>query len=335
MATDHLLQPDRPGERLDVFLARALPDLSRAHVQKLITAGRVTVNDAVARASQRLEPDDRVAVSLPDPEPSGLIAESMPLSVVYEDADVIVIDKPAGLTVHPAAGHPSGTLVNALLAHCGDLGGIDGTVRPGIVHRLDKDTSGLLMVAKNDAAQLALSGQIARHEALKAYLALVSGVPPRSGVIDAPIGRHPGQRRQMAVVSEGRPARTHYRVLAEVGGGALVLAVLETGRTHQIRVHFGAIHHPVLGDPVYGVRSDGLVRQFLHAWRLGFHHPRSGKWIELEAPLPSDLHGALAAMLRGEGVAHTDERIARMLQSARAALPAVAGAAVARAAPPA
>ena len=328
VSVNHVLIADWDGERLDVFLARTVPDLSRAHAQRLIADGRVRVNGRAGRASLRLAAGDEVVTEVPAAQPAPLVPEALPLTVVYEDQDLIVVDKPPGLTVHPAPGHPAGTLVNALLAHCADLGGIEGSLRPGIVHRLDKDTSGLMVVAKNDRAQLGLSGQIARHEVLKAYLALVAGHPPRSGVIDAPIGRHPAQRKRMAVVVEGRPARTHYRVVGDVGGDALAVAVLETGRTHQVRVHFAAIHHPVVGDPVYGRRSDLVGRQFLHAWRLGFRHPRTGDWLELEAPLPADLHAALAGALRRAGAADVEAAIARMLQSGRAAAAALAKAAL-------
>lgn len=291
--TNHTLVADRPGERLDVFLARRLPDLSRAHAQRLIVDSRARVNGQVAKASLRLEAGDEVVVEVPAPEPVALAPEAIPLDILYEDGDLLVVNKPAGLTVHPAPGHPAGTLVNALLAHCTDLRGIEGSLRPGIVHRLDKDTSGLMLVAKNDRAQLALAGQIARHEVLKAYLVMVSGHPQRTGVIDAPIGRHPAQRKRMGVVVEGRPARTHYRVVDEVGRDALAVAVLETGRTHQVRVHFAAINHPVLGDPVYGERSGLVPRQFLHAWRLGFRHPRTGEFLKFRAPLPPELSALL------------------------------------------
>jgi 23S rRNA pseudouridine1911/1915/1917 synthase len=327
-ATRHVLHVETGGERLDAYLAHAIVDLSRAHAQRLIAEGLVRVNGGPAKASLRLALGDDVTVDVPAPTPIDLAPEPIPLRVVFEDADVIVIDKPAGLTVHPAPGHPDGTLVNALLAHCTDLAGIEGSLRPGIVHRLDKDTSGLLMVAKNDRAQLALSGQIARHEVLKAYLVMVTGHPPRSGVIDAPIGRHPAQRRRMAIIAEGRPARTHYRVVSEVGGHALAVAVLETGRTHQIRVHFAGINHPVLGDSVYGRRWAGLERQFLHAWRLAFTHPCTGDRIELEAPLPPDLYAVFTAMLQAGGHARVDASIEAMLQSARAAATAMAALAV-------
>lgn len=326
MARELDLTADRAGERLDAYLTRAVPDLSRAHAQKLIASGAVTVNDRPTKPALRLSPGDRVHVSLPEPRPVAPAPEPIHLAVVYEDDDLIVVDKPAGLTVHPAPGHPSGTLVNALLAHCADLAGINGDLRPGIVHRLDQDTSGLLVVAKNDRAQLALGRQFAGREVLKAYLALVEGNPPPAGVIDAPIGRHPAQRKRMAVVAEGRPARTRYRVVAQLAEAVLVVAVLETGRTHQVRVHFAAIGHPVVGDAVYGHRSPLIPRQFLHAWRLGFHHPRTGNWMEFEAPLPEDLRAALAILLRAEGSGRVDERIDRLLQSARVAVTALSAA---------
>ena len=301
MNASQTLIADRAGERLDVFLSRSLPDLSRAHAQRLIAEGHVRIGRESAKASTRLEDGMRVEVERPAPAPVELEAEAIPLSVLYEDADLIVVNKPAGMAVHPGPGHERSTLVNALLAHCPDLAGIEGTLRPGIVHRLDKDTSGLLIVAKNDRAQLRLSAQMASRAMRKEYLALVQGTPPPSGTIDAPVGRHPGQRKQMAIVAEGRPARTHFRALGPVGRDTLVLARLESGRTHQIRVHFAGIGHPVIGDPVYGRRSDLVDRQFLHAWRLGFEHPRTGGWIALEAPLPEDLTAALCTAFARAG----------------------------------
>src|SRR5262249_34730287 len=217
---------------------------SRAHAQRLIEHGHVRVDAQSARSSLRLAEGMSVEVETPEPVPVELEAESISLSVVYEDADVLVIDKPAGMAVHPGPGNERSTLVNAVLAHCPDLAGIGDALRPGIVHRLDKDTSGLLIVAKNDAAQLALSEQMAARSARKEYLALVEGAPPPAGVIDAPIGRHPGQRKQMAIVAGGRTARTHFWILGPVGAYSLVLARLETGRTHQIRVHLAGVGHP-------------------------------------------------------------------------------------------
>ncbi|MGD9889667.1 MAG: RluA family pseudouridine synthase [Dehalococcoidia bacterium] len=316
MSARHMLAADRAGERLDVFLARSLPDLSRAHAQRLIAEGCVQVNGGTARPSLRLEAGARVAVEIPEPAAIDLTPEAIPLSVKYEDADLIVVDKPAGMPVHPGPGHERSTLVHALLAHCPDLAGIEGTARPGIVHRLDKDTSGLLVVAKNDRAQMALQGQMAARTARKEYLALVHGTPPPTGTIDAPIGRHPGQRKQMAIVAEGRPARTHFRSLGAVGAETLVLARLETGRTHQIRVHFAGIGHPIIGDAVYGKRSDIVGRQFLHAWRLGFAHPRNGEWIALEAPLPEDLVAAMRITLARAGVADVNAMIENLVEAA-------------------
>jgi 23S rRNA pseudouridine1911/1915/1917 synthase len=236
-------------------------------------------------------------VVTPEPVVLDLEPEAIPLVVVYEDADVLVIDKPAGMAVHPGPGNERSTLVNAVLAHCPDLAGIGDALRPGIVHRLDKDTSGLLIVAKNDVAQRSLTEQMAARTARKEYLALVDGLPQPVGLIDAPIGRHPGQRKQMAIVAGGRPSRTHFWTLGAAGAYALVLARLDTGRTHQIRVHLAGIGHPVVGDAVYGHRSDLVDRQFLHAWRLGFRHPRSGAWLSFEAPLPEDLMQALRTAL--------------------------------------
>jgi 23S rRNA pseudouridine1911/1915/1917 synthase len=316
MSARHSLVADRAGERLDVFLVRSLPDLSRAHAQRLIADGHVLVNGDAARPSLRLGAGARVAVKIPEPAIVHLTPESIPLSVVYEDGDLIVVDKPAGMPVHPGPGHERSTLVHALLAHCPDLAGIEGTARPGIIHRLDKDTSGLLVVAKNDRAQMALQGQMAARTARKEYLALVHGAPPPSGTIDAPIGRHPGQRKQMAIVAEGRPARTHFRSLGAVGPETMVLARLETGRTHQIRVHFAGIGHPIIGDAAYGKRSDILDRQFLHAWRLGFAHPRSSDWIALETPLPEDLVAALRITLARAGAADVNAVIVALLHAA-------------------
>ena len=316
MTARHVLTADRTGERLDVFLARSLPDLSRAHAQRLIAEGHVRVDGALAKPSLRLEYGARIEVEQPAPAPVELQPEAITLAVVHEDADVIVVDKPAGMAVHPGPGHAGATLVNALLAHCPDLAGIEGSLRPGIVHRLDKDTSGLLVAAKNDTAQLGLAAQMAERTARKEYLALVQGSPPPSGTIDAPIGRHPGQRKRMAIVAEGKPARTHFRSLAPVGGDTLVLARLETGRTHQIRVHFAGIGHPIVGDPVYGRRSDLVDRQFLHAWRLGFRHPRSGHWLQFEAPLPEELRAALRIALARAGAADVNAAIDALLRGA-------------------
>ena len=293
---------DHDGERLDAFLARRCGhELSRSSAHRLIAEGQVTVNGAPSKPSHRLSRGDDVVVLLPPPEVMALEAEAIPLRIVYQDEDVIVVDKPPGLTVHPAAGHPHGTLVNALLTVYPELANIKGTLRPGIVHRLDKDTSGLLVVAKNEAAQASLAGQLKNREVHKVYLALVrERVEPPQGVIDAPIGRHPRRRQRMAVVEGGRAAQTRYRVreLLDDAGAAYSLVEAEplTGRTHQIRVHFASIGHPVVGDRLYGKASPLVGRQFLHAWRLGFRLPASGRYQEFESPLPQDLAAALRTL---------------------------------------
>ena len=301
MSDTHDLTADRGGERLDVFVARRLPELTRSRVWRLIDEGLVAVEGRPpAKAGIALDAGQRVRVTLPPPEPAVPEPEPIPLRIVYEDDDLLVVDKPAGLAVHPSRGHASHTLVNAVLAHCPELSGIGGVGRPGIVHRLDKDTSGLIIVAKNDAAHLSLARQLKERRVEKTYIALVEGrLKQLEGVIDAPIGRHPARRKKMAVVEGGREARTRYRVLREIDGRTLVEVRPETGRTHQIRVHFAAIGHPVVGDPVYG-RGRALVpslrRQFLHAQRLAFRHPRTGERLELEAPLAEDLAQALAEL---------------------------------------
>ena len=294
---------DHDGERLDAFLARRCGhELSRSSAHRLIAEGLVTVNGAPSKPSHRLRHGDDIVVILPPPEVMALEPEAIPLRIVYQDENVIVVDKPAGLTVHPAAGHPRGTLVNALLTICPELANIKGTLRPGIVHRLDKDTSGLLVVAKNEAAQASLAGQLKEREVHKVYLALVRGrVEPPQGVIDAPIGRHPRRRQRMAVLEGGRAAQTRYRVrefLHDDAGVTYSLVEAEplTGRTHQIRVHFASIGHPVVGDRLYGKASALVGRQFLHAWRLGFRLPASGRYQEFESPLPGDLAEALGAL---------------------------------------
>jgi 23S rRNA pseudouridine1911/1915/1917 synthase len=281
------------GERLDKFVAEQC-QVSRSYAQKLIDDEQVAVNGRAAKVSQKINAGDRIAVSIPPPLPISLAPEDIPLKVVHEDKDLIVVDKPAGLLVHPAAGQHSGTLVNAILARCPDLGEINGSIRPGIVHRLDKDTSGLMMVAKNEAAQRSLSRQIKQRSVKKGYLALVLGhLTPEHGAIDAPIGRHPRDRKRMAVVSRGREARTEYKVIKYFDDYTLVEAMPETGRTHQIRVHFAAIGHSIFGDHIYGKKSPLLSRQFLHAHRLGFKLPSSGEFVEFRAELPPDLEEVL------------------------------------------
>ena len=292
------LVADRSGERLDVFLARRCEELSRSQARRLIDDGLVMLDGRQAKASDAVPADATVSVSIPPAQETGLVPEDIPLTIVYQDTDLLVVDKPAGLTVHPAPGHPSGTLVNALLAACPDLAEFAGTLRPGIVHRLDKDTSGLMVVAKNDRAYRALSRQMKERQVQKTYLALVHGVPaPAEAVIEAPIGRHPKNRKKMAVVAGGREAVTRYRVREELPGGFALLEVEPvTGRTHQIRVHLAAIGHPVVGDAIYGRRSELVGRQFLHAWRLAFAMPLGGRTLEFESPLPPDLRRALESL---------------------------------------
>ncbi len=288
------------GDRLDRYVASKAPDLSRTYARHLIETARVLLNDRQARPSSPVRAGDVVTVHLPEPQPVGLVPETLPLQIVYEDDDVVVIDKPAGMVVHPAPGHDRGTLVNALIARYPEMA-ISGDLRPGIVHRLDRDTSGLLVAARNDRALRALQAQQQARRMLKIYLVVVEGRMNESeGVIDAPIARHPTDRVRMAVVAGGRPARTHWRVLEDLGEYTLIEARLETGRTHQIRVHFASRNRPVLADPLYGPRRSrstfGLTRQFLHAHRLGFALPSSGAWVEFTSPLPADLEAALARL---------------------------------------
>lgn len=293
------------GERLDVFLARQAPELSRSRVQRLIADGRVAVQGRPAKANHKVQPGEAVSLSVPPPEPVAVEAEAIPLDVVYEDAEVVVVNKPRGMVVHPAAGNWRGTLVNALLARCDDLSGVGGEVRPGIVHRLDKDTSGVMVAAKNDRAHASLARQIKDRTAGRKYLALVHGnVKAEEGLIDAPIGRHRTDRKRMAVDAErGREARTRFRVLERFPGYTLVACKLETGRTHQIRVHMAYIGHPVVGDPKYGPKGSPfpIDGQALHAAELTFRHPASGAEMVFTAPLPADMEGILAKLRRGRG----------------------------------
>jgi 23S rRNA pseudouridine1911/1915/1917 synthase len=285
---------DKQGERLDKYVCQQHPELSRSHVQKLITEGYITVNDQRGKPGLRLSKGDRLKLVIPPAPPSRLVPEAMPLNIIYEDADLLVVDKPAGLTVHPAPGHPSHTLVNAILSHFPHLADIGDSLRPGVVHRLDKDTSGVMLVAKNSAAQADLAQQFRSHSVTKAYLVLVKGkLTPENGVIEADIGRDPRNRKRMAVVAEGREARTEYRVVKYIGDYTLLEVRTETGRTHQIRVHLAAIGFPVVGDKVYGVKSPYLSRQFMHACRLGFKLPSSGEYVEFKSELPPDLAQAL------------------------------------------
>jgi 23S rRNA pseudouridine1911/1915/1917 synthase len=284
-----------PAARLDRYLAVLYPELSRSRLQKLIEQNYILVNNGRAKSSQSLNIGDIISISLPPPELSSLTPEQIPLNIIYENDDIIVLNKPAGLTVHPAPGHTSHTLVNALLAHCPELAAFGDSPRPGIVHRLDKDTSGLMLIAKTIAAQQNLISQFKSHSVLKGYLVLVKGrLTPEKGSIEAPIGRHPGNRKRMAIVASGREAKTSYKVKEYLNSYTLLEVTIQTGRTHQIRVHLAAIGYPVIGDSTYGVRSVYLKRQFVHAFKLGFHLPSNGEYREFTCDLPSDLQQALA-----------------------------------------
>ena len=280
------------NQRLDAFLASSLDGLTRSQATRLIESGEVAVNGRAVSKSYKLAGDEDIAVTLPEPEPVEAVPQDIPLDVVYEDADVIVVNKPSGMVVHPAPGHPDGTLVNALLYHCaGTLSGVGGALRPGIVHRIDRDTSGLIIAAKNDAAHQYLSAQLADHTLARTYECIVVGALREDrGTVDAPIARHPTDRKRMAVVAGGREAVTHWEVIARYPGYTHVRCRLETGRTHQIRVHMAYIGHPILGDTVYGAKKEvpGLTGQCLHAVGLRFLHPRTHEVVELSCPLPDE-----------------------------------------------
>ncbi len=290
------------GKRLDSVLAGMMPEYSRSFIQKLFENGSITVGgDPCSEKKRKAATGDIVEITIPQPERLEVEAEDIPLDIVYEDDELLVVDKPAGMVVHPAPGNHSGTLVNALMYHCGDaLSSINGVIRPGIVHRIDKDTSGLLMVAKTDRAHNALSAQLAEHSITRRYKAIVySNIKEDEGTVDKPIGRDPGNRLRNAVVyTNSKNAVTHYRVLERFGGFTLVEAVLETGRTHQIRVHMAYIRHPLLGDTLYGPAKNryGAKRQMLHAGVLGFVHPVTGEYMEFNSPLPQDFEDVLAKL---------------------------------------
>jgi 23S rRNA pseudouridine1911/1915/1917 synthase len=289
-----LFQADVPDIRLDKYLAQINPGLSRSYIQKLIEQQYVLINGSPAKASHKLATGDSIKLTLPPPEPTTLEAEPFPLDIVYEDNDMIVLNKPPGLTVHPSPGNITNTLVNALLAYSPDFAGFGDSLRPGIVHRLDKDTSGLMLIAKNSTVQLNLINQFKNHLVKKGYLALVRGkLSPATGIIEAPIGRNPSDRKRMAVVTRGREAKTSYKVREHIRNFTFLDITIETGRTHQIRVHLSAIGYPVVGDATYGVKSPYLKRQFLHAYRIGFYLPASGNYIEFTNDLPPDLVQAL------------------------------------------
>ena len=288
---------EHAGERLDVTLVRHMPDLSRSYAQRLIEAGQVTVDGAVRKGNYKLRGGEEIVCNVPPAEEVEIRAEAIPLDVLYEDEDMIVINKPRGMVVHPAAGVTSGTLVNALLHHCRDLSGINGALRPGIVHRLDKDTSGVMVAAKNDMAHHFLARQIRDKEARREYRAIVYGnIVPRAGVITGDIGRHPTDRKKMAIVREnGKPATTHFEVLERFGEYTYVVCRLETGRTHQIRVHMTSIGHPLVGDTKYTAKKNpfAIVGQALHSLTLRLAHPRTGEEMAFTAPLPQDMEEIL------------------------------------------
>ena len=289
---------EQAGQRLDAFIAASVEGVSRSAAARLLEGGFVTVNGKPGTKSTRILGGDTVWVEVPEAEATDVTAQDIPLDVVYEDDDVIVVNKPAGLVVHPAPGHPDGTLVNALLHHCGDsLSGVGGEKRPGIVHRIDRDTSGLIIAAKNDAAHLALSAQLSDHSLARTYECLALGnFREDSGTIDAPIGRHHTDRKKMTVtIHNSRHAVTHWEVIARYNGVTHLRCHLETGRTHQIRVHLAHIGHPILGDTVYGGKKavPGLTGQCLHAVGLRFLHPRTGELVSLSCPLPEEFETQL------------------------------------------
>ena len=298
MSKTYSFVADKPETRLDKFVGEKCPELSRTHAQKLIADGYITVNGRVAKVSLKLDVGDKINIIIPPTPPSPLSPEAIPLNILFEDDDLLVIDKPAGLVIHPAPGHYTHTLVNAILSHLPNLPDTGNSLRPGIVHRLDKDTSGLILVAKNRIAHARLIDQFKERSVVKAYITLVRGrLTPEHGAIEAPIGRDPRNRKRMTVVTGGREARTEYSVIRYIDNYTLLEVRPETGRTHQIRVHLSAIGYPVVGDPMYGVKSPHLSRQFIHAYRLGFHLPSTGEYVEFTSDLPPDLEQALVSIV--------------------------------------
>ena len=291
---------DVPGERIDSYIA-SVTELSRSNVQKLIEGGAILVNGKTCKANYKLRAGDVAEIQMPEPEDIEALPENIPLDIIYEDSDIIVINKARGMVVHPAAGNYTGTLVNALLYHCKDLSDINGVRRPGIVHRIDKDTTGLLAVAKNNNAHLALAEQLQDHTMSRVYYAVVEGIiGENSGTVNAPIGRHDNDRKKMAVNTRvGKPAVTHFEVLERLDNCTLVKCRLETGRTHQIRVHMAYTGHPVTGDPVYGIKNTrGMDGQALHAGELALIHPATGEPVTFKAPLPEDFEKLLKRLRR-------------------------------------
>ena len=294
-----IVEEEMDGERLDAFLAEQVEQLSRSAVKNLINEGQVLVNGAKQKASYHVREGDEISIEIPEPQVLELKPRDIPLEIIYQDEDLAVINKPKGLVVHPAHGNWDYTMVNALLYHIKDLSGINGQIRPGIVHRLDKDTSGVMVVAKNDVAHRSLAAQIKDHSIKREYIALVHGtIKENLGTIDAPIGRSKNDRKKMAVIADGRPAVSNYQVLERYHNYTLVKVELLTGRTHQIRVHFAYIKHPVVGDPLYGSgkKHFNLDSQALHAHLLGFNHPRTGKYLEFTSPLPEYFQEILVSL---------------------------------------
>lgn len=302
-----VVQQTDAGKRLDSYLSEQLDGITRSMAQSWIEQGHVTLAARKsAKKNYKVSAGEQICVQIPQPQTVEIVPQDIPLDIIYEDDDIIVVNKARGMVVHPAAGNWDGTLVNALMFHCGErLSGINGVIRPGIVHRIDKDTSGLLVVAKNDLAHQSLAEQIACHSAAREYQAIVVGAPRQDrGTIDQPIGRHKIDRKKMAIVADGRPAITHYQVLERFRGYSHMAFQLETGRTHQIRVHMASIGHPIIGDPLYGMKKDRfsyLDGQCLHAFRLTLQHPRSGANMTFEAPLPTYFTTILEKMVRENG----------------------------------
>ncbi len=294
-----IVEEEMDGERLDVFIAEQVEQLSRSVVKNLINEGQVLVNGARQKASYHVREGDEISIEIPEPQVLELKPRDIPLEIIYQDEDLAVINKPKGLVVHPAHGNWDYTMVNALLYHIKDLSGINGQIRPGIVHRLDKDTSGVMVVAKNDVAHRSLAAQIKEHSIKREYIALVHGtIKENLGTIDAPIGRSKNDRKKMGVIADGRPAVSKYQVLERYHNYTLVRVELLTGRTHQIRVHFAYIKHSVVGDPLYGSgkKHFSLDSQALHAHLLGFNHPRIGKYLEFTSPLPEYFQDILVSL---------------------------------------
>ncbi len=300
------VEPSEAGQRIDRYLSEKLPDLTRSYLQKLIGEGFVLQKGKPVKNGTKTLAGEQIEVTVPEAEEPEILPEDIPLDILYEDADVILVNKPKDMVVHPAAGHYSGTLVNALMYHCRDgLSGINGVLRPGIVHRIDKDTTGVLVVCKNDKAHNALAEQLKEHTITRRYRAIVCGnLKEDEGTVDAPLGRHPQDRKKMAIVRQGgRRAVTHYRVLERFGSYTYIECQLETGRTHQIRVHMASLGHPLLGDQVYGRTKSPfhLEGQTLHAMVLGFQHPTTGEYVEFEAPLPAYFEELLQKLRKQSG----------------------------------